>query len=202
MVGECNALTGLGLTRYANPATRVPHPLPRTWLNQPPRLDPKRPSATIPVAAHKRHTGLASRFRSRQANAACCVGCFIHGKAVLAGAWWESAMRSPARLRTGTPILPRACLIPQPHPAGGLSCVTAGETPCNKLTPSPPPPLQTAGPRTTRHPAPFVSYLPERSYPHYWQMPVPDDDFAANVAYGRECAGHLLQWLKDNQPYA
>ena len=49
---------------------------------------------------------------------------------------------------------------------------------------------------------PFVSYLPERSYPHYWQMPAPDDDFAANVAYGRECAGHLLQWLKDNQPYA
>ena len=57
-------------------------------------------------------------------------------------------------------------------------------------------------PTNNKTPCSFVSYLPERSYPHYWQMPAPDDDFAANVAYGRECAGHLLQWLKDNQPYA
>ncbi|WP_249605519.1 hypothetical protein [Chromobacterium sp. IRSSSOUMB001] len=48
---------------------------------------------------------------------------------------------------------------------------------------------------------PFVRYIPERHYPHYWQMPEADDDFDAMCAYDRECAAHLLQWLKDNRTY-
>ncbi|WP_152596915.1 hypothetical protein [Chromobacterium haemolyticum] len=46
---------------------------------------------------------------------------------------------------------------------------------------------------------PFVRYTPERDYPHYWQMPETSEDFDAMCAYGRECAAHLLQWLKDNR---
>ncbi|AXT45963.1 MULTISPECIES: hypothetical protein [Chromobacterium] len=48
---------------------------------------------------------------------------------------------------------------------------------------------------------PFVRYTPERDYPHYWQMPETSEDFDAMCAYGRECAAHLLQWLKDNRYY-
>ncbi|KMN37533.1 MULTISPECIES: hypothetical protein [unclassified Chromobacterium] len=48
---------------------------------------------------------------------------------------------------------------------------------------------------------PFVRFCPGRTYPHYWQMPAPSKDYPADSAYGRECAAHLLQWLKDNREY-
>lgn len=48
---------------------------------------------------------------------------------------------------------------------------------------------------------PFVRYLPSRNHPHYWQMPTAAENYAIACAYGRECAAHLLQWLKDNPEY-
>lgn len=48
---------------------------------------------------------------------------------------------------------------------------------------------------------PFVSRLPGRTYPHYWQMPPAPPTAAEAHAYGRECAAHLLQWFKDNPAY-
>ncbi|MCS3805571.1 hypothetical protein HNO92_002434 [Chromobacterium alkanivorans] len=48
---------------------------------------------------------------------------------------------------------------------------------------------------------PFVRFCPGRTYAHYWQMPMPSKDAPADAAYGRECAAHLLQWLKDNREY-
>lgn len=44
---------------------------------------------------------------------------------------------------------------------------------------------------------PFVRHLPQRGQPHHWQMP-PADDYVDACAYGRECAAHLAQYLKDN----
>ncbi|UJB32452.1 hypothetical protein [Chromobacterium sp. Beijing] len=48
---------------------------------------------------------------------------------------------------------------------------------------------------------PFVRFCPGHTYPHYWQMPTPSKDLLADHAYGRECAAHLLQWMKDNREY-
>ena len=48
---------------------------------------------------------------------------------------------------------------------------------------------------------PFVHLCPGRTYAHYWHMPAPSKHAPTDHAYGRECAAHLLQWLKDNRAY-
>ncbi|NHR07575.1 hypothetical protein HA052_20510 [Chromobacterium haemolyticum] len=45
---------------------------------------------------------------------------------------------------------------------------------------------------------PFVSFIPGRTYPHYWQIEPSYDSYPQAGADGREYAAHLLQWLKDN----
>ena len=69
------------------------------------------------------------------------------------------------------------------------------------LHPTLTPPLQTGRPRTTGSPAPSRPLSAFPRLPSLLANARRPENHARFRAYGRECAAHLLQWLKDNPEY-